>query len=84
MDFNIPKQNEIAHVVFNENTLGYLFPWQGAFGLGILGSRITEGGIPWINSPRFIQPNELKQMRKATQQDFNHFRVSSKGHLDQR
>lgn len=82
MEFNeLIKREEntiLEYVVFNEHTLGYLFRWIGHLGLGILNSKIVKGGIDWKNSPYLITANNFQGIRKATKEDFDSFRVSSK------
>ncbi len=77
------EENEVlGYAVFREHTLGYLFRIGDRLYLGILHTSILKGS-PFSNSTEsiLIFPTQFKDARKATQKDFDDFRVSSKGHL---
>ncbi len=86
MDYNkliSSKENEVlAHVVYKEHTLGYLFRCGNSLCLGILHASVLRGS-PWNNSLGSISiyPHQFKHVREATEKDFDSFNVSSKGHL---
>ena len=77
------EENEVlAHVVYKEHTLGYLFRIGSRLHLGILHTSILKGSpLNELSSDVTILPCEMKHVREATQQDFDDYRVSSKGHL---
>ncbi len=77
----VEENTIIGYFVFRGNSLGYLFPYLGQLGLGVLGAKISQGGINWKNGPFLITESQFKCLRKATQQDFDDFRVSSEGHI---
>jgi len=66
------------YTVVNENTLCY--KQEGWTMLGVLAGKITKGGRDWMNGPFFLSPSD--KVRPATLQDFEYFRVCSKGHLN--
>lgn len=65
----------LYYAVYMENTLGYLFSdSDGRNMLGILHASILKGStFNWLSGP--IQVN-MNQVRKATEEDFNSYRVS--------
>jgi len=71
----------MKYVVLNENTLGYLFEYKTLLMLGVLAGSVLKGGFDWKNGPIIIGELDKKNLRSATQKDFNFFRVSSKGHI---
>ncbi len=86
MDYDkliLEKENTVlAHVVYKEHTLGYLFRYGNSLYLGILHASVLKGS-PWDNLTGnvMIFPGQFKEVREATQKDFDSFNVSSKGHL---
>jgi hypothetical protein len=64
------------YFVLNENTLGYIDPI-GRF--DPLAGSVLKGGLDWKNGP--ISYFSMDDMRPATLQDFEDYRVCAKGHL---
>jgi hypothetical protein len=64
------------YVVVEENSLGYLV---GEHSVGILASGI--GGPDPKNGP-IARPRDPAELRPATREDFERFRVSAAGHLE--
>lgn len=58
--------------VKNENTLGYIFDEQPKL-FGVLASKPQHGGDDWMNSPVVIASADT--LRKATEEDFEYYRV---------
>ena len=77
------EENEVlGHAVFRGHTLGYLFRIGNTLHLGILHTSILKGSsYSNLTGSIMILPQEFKDVRKATQKDFDDFNVSSKGHL---
>lgn len=76
---NANKNVVLAYVVKNENTLGYLFRNKnGSLYFGILAS--TPQGYYWFNGPMPVLDG-IDKYRKATQSDFDSYRVCSQHHL---
>ena len=74
----------ITHVVYKEHTLGYLFRSGKSLRLGILHTSILKGSpLNGLASDVTILPCEIEYVREATQKDFDDYRVSSKGHLNE-
>jgi len=73
----------IRYVVVNENTLGYIQreTVQGWFSLGVLAGLVRKGGPDPMNGPVSIS-EKTDSIRDATEQDFNNYRVCSRGHLE--
>jgi hypothetical protein len=65
----------IGCFVLDEHTLGYVFPYFGQLGITALGAKISKGGINWRNGPYLISEFLFPKLRKATEQDFDTFRV---------
>jgi len=84
MDFEklkTAKENtELAYVVFKEHTLGYIFRLGNSFYLGVLESKILKGGLNWRNGNYTLLKHEFKFVRKATEKDFDDYKVVSKGY----
>ena len=77
------EENEVlAHVVFKEHTLGYLYRLGKNLYIGILHASVLKG-CTWSILPDdiLIASWEFEHVREATQEDFDDYRVSSKGHL---
>jgi hypothetical protein len=77
------EENEVlGYAVFREHTLGYLFRIGDRLQVGILHTSILKGS-PFGRATEsiLIFPTQFKDIREATQKDFDDFRVSSKGHL---
>ena len=75
------EENEVlAYVVFKEHTLGYLFRLGKTLYLGILHGKILKGGYDWKIGNIIIDPFECEHVRKATEKDFDSFRVESNGY----
>lgn len=72
------NNNILGYVVFNENTLGCLFPFYDVFILDVLGGKILQNGADWKNGPIPILPLDYPFIRMATQKDFESFNISSK------
>jgi len=85
MDFDklklVEENTVIIHIVFKEHTLGYLFRIGNRFYIGVLHGKVLKGGLNWKNGSYMLSNHELKDVREATQEDFDSFKVSSKGHL---
>ena len=67
--------NEIIYyAVYQENTLGYLFRGEsGLYYLGILHESVLRGSsFNWLSGPVLV---DMKQVRTATAQDFDDYRV---------
>jgi len=80
----IAQENEVlAHVVFKNNTLGYLFNEGKLLMMGVHGRITFNGslGLDWFNGPVVISETDEDSIRVASKDDFNTFRVSHKGHL---
>lgn len=77
------EENEVlAYVVFKEHTLGYLFRIGNTLYLGILHGLVLKGSpYGYLSDNITIASWEFEHVREATQQDFDDYRVSSKGHL---
>ncbi len=60
------------YIVKDENTLGYLINETPGF-MAVLQGSVHQGGHDWRNGPVSILG---AQIRPATQEDFNAFRVS--------
>lgn len=70
----------LDYVVENENTLGYLFKNENnTLMLGVLAGSVIKNGHDWLNGPTPVIKS--RTYRLATQQDFDHYRVNSKGHI---
>lgn len=65
----------IGLFVLDEHTLGYVFPYFGQLGITALGAKLHKGGINWRNGPYMICEFLFPKLRKATEQDFETFRV---------
>lgn len=65
------------YVVKDEHTLGYIYDEQPHL-LGVLHGSVIRGGHDWRNGPVAISSDE--NLRKATQADFDFYRVCSKGY----
>ena len=87
MDYDkliLSEENTVlAHVVYKEHTLGYLFRFGKNLYLGILHASPLKGSL-WnslLTGNVMIFPDQFKDIREATQKDFDDFNHSSKGHL---
>ncbi|AGR47637.2 hypothetical protein SmphiM12_005 [Sinorhizobium phage phiM12] len=72
-----------TYVVLNGHTLGYLFdgfPTDKPEWMGVLAGSVLLGGYDWKNGPVVVLPGN--DVRLATKEDFDFFRVSWKGHLE--
>lgn len=67
----------LSYVVFEENTLGYLFKMGEFYKVGVLGSGVS--GRNWMNGSISLVDGD--DIREATTDDFTQFRVSPKGHI---
>ena len=75
------KDNEvIEYVVYKEHTLGYLFKVKDMLSIGILASSVIRGGRNPVSGPYPINWCDIEGLRKATQADFDDFRVHSEGY----
>lgn len=81
---NVPT-DLCLYVVLNENTLGYRFQTESSTPgesnlawFGVLHGNIVKGGRDWRDGPYL--PGSLDQLRPATKEDFDTFRVSFAGH----
>ena len=66
------------YVVLNEHTLGYLQPATPNL-LGVLAGSVLRGGHNPLNGPVYF--SERDRIRPATHDDFDAYRVCSRGHL---
>ena len=87
MDYNklitAEENTVLAHVVFKEHTLGYLFRIGNSLHLGILSASVLKGS-PWnslLTGNVQIFSDQFEYVREATQKDFDSFNESSNGHL---
>ena len=71
----------MEYVVHNENALGYLFSSGTLSMMGVLAGSVIRGGPDWRDGPIVLLDSDKKNLRPATQKDFDFFRVSSKGHI---
>ena len=74
-------------VVYEEHTLGYFqtdtIPNVDYVYMGVLAGSVLRGGRNPMNGPVFIyMPLDRDKLRIATKEDFDFFRVCSKGHLE--
>lgn len=74
------------YVVFEEHTLGYFqtdtMPTEYGY-MGVLAGSVVRGGRDWKNGPVVVyMPLDKDKIRLATKEDFDFFRVCSKGHID--
>jgi hypothetical protein len=74
------KNEVLAYVVFKEHTLGYLFCIGKTLYLGILHGNIFKGGYDWKIGNVIINPFDFEHVRKATEKDFDDYRVLSNGY----
>lgn len=65
--------------VLNENTLCY--SQEGSPQYGVLAGKTLLGGHSWMNGP--IEVVCTDTLRLATHEDFESFRVDSKGYLEE-
>ncbi len=85
MDYNklvSGEKNEVlAYVVFKEHTLGYLFCLGKTLYLGMLHPSVLRGS-PWnlLTGNVIINTFDFEHVRKATEKDFDDYRVLSKGY----
>lgn len=76
-----PNNETICYVVYGEHTLGYLFKNRlGELHLGSLHGKVLKNGLSDLDGPYPINQKQLKQMRLASEADFNDFRVSPRGY----
>jgi len=68
-----------SYFVMNENTLGYIFEEQPQ-NFNILSSKPQKGGHDPMNG--YVAIGSTDKLRTATAEDFEYYRVSTKGHLD--
>jgi hypothetical protein len=66
-----------TYIVMNENTLGIVHPNNV---VDVLAGKILKGGPNPLNGPVIFSPG-TDHARLATQEDFDQFRVCSRGHL---
>ena len=68
------KNELVYYAVYQEHTLGYLFRGErGLYYLGILHANVLRGStFNWLSGPVLV---DLKEIRKATEQDFDDYRV---------
>jgi hypothetical protein len=71
------KENEIIEYAVYRDSLVYLFKLRGELRAGVLQTFNT----PSIQNGDVLYINLKEKFMKATEEDFNHYRVSSKGHL---
>jgi hypothetical protein len=69
-----------SYIVINENTLGYQI--EGDSMVGVLGGKPQLGGRSNSASEPPFMLSHSDNVRPATRDDFEYFRVSSKGHLN--
>jgi len=85
MDFEKLKTSKekivLAYVVYKEHTLGYLYRLGSHLFLGTLHGKVLKGGRDWKNGDWMLHDYEYQHYRKATEKDFDDFRVSSKGYV---
>ncbi len=76
------KDVVLHQVVYNENTLGYLFLMDKGLMLGVHAAIIGKKGLGlnWFYGPYALNFSD-KGCRLATKADFDRFRVCHKGHL---
>lgn len=67
-----------AYFVKNENTLGFVYSEQPEF-FNILAGKPQIGGDDWMDG--FVVISKSDNLRVATKEDFDHFRVCSKNHI---
>jgi len=75
------KNTVLGYVVLDGHSIGYLFRWFDVLGFTVLASKITLGGQDQRNSPKMLFAWDMTRVKKATQKDFDFFRVSSKRYL---
>jgi len=84
MDFDKFKSSKertvLAYVVLKEHTLGYLCRLGSRLYLGVLHGKILKGGRDWKLSDLMLSSQDFKHVRKATEEDFDDFKVLSKGY----
>jgi len=69
------------YFVLNEHTLGYTIDEMPGY-LGILHTSVLKGStFDRLSGPVVISPSDT--LRPATKADFDEYRVSWKGHLDE-
>jgi hypothetical protein len=68
------------HFVLNEHTLGYIYDEMPTTFCVLHGS-VLKGGHDWKNGPITLAPG-IDKLRPATKADFDEYRVSWKGHLE--
>jgi hypothetical protein len=66
------------YIVVNENTLAYVDESHPLLA-GVLASSVIRGGCNPVDGPVHISP--LDQVRTATLNDFDSYRVDARGHL---
>ncbi|WP_336107804.1 hypothetical protein [Thalassospira sp. CH_XMU1420-2] len=73
--------NVSRYVVYDGHTLGFIIPHDEFPRLGVLASKITDGGTHNPNNgPIPLSPDA--SLRQATPNDFEYFRVHSGGYFD--
>ncbi len=80
--FKSAKYNTVlAYVVFKEHTLGYMYRLGSHFYIGVLNGKILKGGLDSLGDDWMLFEHEFKFVRKATEKDFDDFKVVSKGYV---
>jgi len=84
MDFekfkSAKEKTVLDYVVFKEHTLGYLYRLGSHFYIGVLNGKILKGGLDSLGDDKMLFSQDFEHVRKATEKDFDDFKVVSKGY----